>query len=260
MYDTWILTVLLAWPLVAAGVVLVAPERWAKHVALAATLFEFALSVPLWWRFVPANGMQFTQVFAWIPAWGIHYRVGVDGISLFLVLLTTFLTPLSVLGSYRYITKRERGFYALLLVLTTGMLGVFVSLDLFLFYVMWDVMLIPMYFIIGVWGGPNRIYAAVKFVLYTMVGSALMLVAILALYYQYGAATGRFTFDLPVLAQYVMAPGRAQDLMFLAFALAFAIKVPLFPFHTWLPDAHVEAPTAGSVVLAGVLLKMGTYG
>jgi NADH-quinone oxidoreductase subunit M len=147
-----------------------------------------------------------------------------------------------------------------MLILETGMLGVFVSLDLFLFYVFWEAMLIPMYFVIGIWGGPNRIYAAVKFVLYTMVGSLLMLVAILAVYYQYGAATGRYTFDLPLLVQYVMAPGRGQDLMFLAFALAFAIKVPLFPFHTWLPDAHVEAPTAGSVILAGVLLKMGTYG
>src|SRR6266498_2774976 len=194
MYDTWILTILLAWPLVAAAVVLVAPERWAKHLALVATLFEFALSVPLWWRFVPANGMQFTQVFAWIPAWGIHYRVSVDGISLFMVLLTTFLTPLSVLGSYQYITKRERAFYALLLALTTGMIGVFVSLDLFLFYVMWEVMLIPMYFLIGVWGGENRLYAAIKFFIYTMFGSLLMLVAILVLYFHVGQATGTYSF------------------------------------------------------------------
>src|SRR5213594_715986 len=147
-----------------------------------------------------------------------------------------------------------------MLILETGMLGVFVSLDLFLFYVFWEAMLIPMYFIIGVWGGADRIYAAVKFVLYTMVGSLLMLVAILALYYQHGAATGTYTFDLPALTRWVIPPGLPQNVMFLGFALAFAIKVPLFPFHTWLPDAHVEAPTAGSVILAGVLLKMGTYG
>jgi NADH-quinone oxidoreductase subunit M len=147
-----------------------------------------------------------------------------------------------------------------MLILETGMLGVFVSLDLFLFYVFWEGMLIPMYFVIGVWGGAQRIYAAVKFVLYTMVGSVVMLVAILALYWQHGAATGTFTFDLPVVARWVVPSGLGQNLMFLAFALAFAIKVPLFPFHTWLPDAHVEAPTAGSVILAGVLLKMGTYG
>src|SRR5213596_1183765 len=260
MYDTWILTVLLAWPLVAAAIVLVAPERWAKHLALVATLLEFALSVPLWWRFVPANGMQFTQVFAWIPAWGIHYRVGVDGISLFLVLLTTFLTPLSVLGSYQYITKRERAFYALLLVLTTGMIGVFVSIDLFLFYVMWEVMLIPMYFLIGVWGGENRLYAAIKFFIYTMFGSLLMLVAILGLVFAVAAKTGVTSFEYALLLGHLGDLGRAAWWFFGAFFLAFAIKVPMFPFHTWLPDAHVEAPTAGSVLLAGVLLKMGTYG
>ncbi len=260
MYDTWILTILLAWPLVAAAVVLVAPERWAKHLALVATLFEFALSVPLWWRFVPANGMQFTQVFAWIPAWGIHYRVGVDGISLFMVLLTTFLTPLSVLGSYQYITKRERAFYALLLALTTGMIGVFVSLDLFLFYVMWEVMLIPMYFLIGVWGGENRLYAAIKFFIYTMFGSLLMLVAILGLVFAVAAKTGVTSFEYAFLLGHLGDLGRAAWWFFGAFFLAFAIKVPMFPFHTWLPDAHVEAPTAGSVLLAGILLKMGTYG
>src|SRR5437867_10258185 len=260
MYDTWVLTTLLAWPLLTAAVVLVAPERWAKHLALVATLVEFALSVPLWWRFAPANGMQFTQVFTWIPAWGIHYRVGVDGISLFLVLLTTFLTPLSVLGSYQYITKRERGFYALLLVLTTGMLGVFVSLDLFLFYVMWEVMLIPMYFIIGVWGGENRLYAAIKFFVYTFFGSLLMLVAILALVYLTAQRTGVISFSYAYLMTTPGALGPVAFWLFGAFFLAFAIKVPMFPFHTWLPDAHVEAPTAGSVLLAGILLKMGTYG
>src|SRR2546421_1480162 len=260
MYDTWVLTILLAWPLVAAGVVLVAPERWAKHLALAATIVEFALSVPLWWRFVPANGMQFQQGFAWIPTWGIHYRVGVDGISLFMVLLTTFLTALSVLGSYQHITKRERGFYALLLVPTRGMLGVFVSLDLFLFYVMWEVMLIPMYFLIGVWGGDNRLYAAIKFFIYTMFGSLLMLVAIIVLYLHAGRATGVYSFGYAHLLSHVKDLGPVAWWLFGAFFLAFAIKVPLFPLHTWLPDAHVEAPTAGSVILAGILLKMGTYG
>src|SRR6266498_3748118 len=260
MYDTWILTILLAWPLVAAAVVLVAPERWAKHLALVATLFEFALSVPLWWRFVPANGMQFTQVFAWIPAWGIHYRVGVDGISLFMVLVTPFLTPLSGVESYQYITKRERAFYALLLALTTGMIEVFVSLDLFLFYVMWEVMLIPMYFIIGVWGGENRLYAAIKFFIYTMFGSLLMLVAILGLVFAVAAKTGVTSFEYAFLLGHLGDLGRAAWWFFGAFFLAFAIKVPMFPFHTWLPDAHVEAPTAGSVLLAGILLKMGTYG
>src|SRR5437762_2328443 len=265
MYDTWILTVLLAWPLVAAGVVLVAPERWAKHLALAATIVEFALSVPLWWRFVPANGMQFQQVFGWIPTWGIHYRVGVDGISLFMVLLTTFLTPLSVLGSYQYITKRERGFYALLLVLTTGMLGVFVSLDLFLFYVMWEVMLIPMYFLIGVWGGDNRLYAAIKFFIYTMFGSLLMLVAILGLVFAVAGKTGVVSFDYDYLLGHLGDLGRAAWWFFGAFFLAFAITVPMFPVHTWLPDAHLGFVMLGIWALTlqsvqGALLVMINHG
>src|SRR3989475_11357800 len=260
MYAHWVLTALLVWPLVAAAVIWIAPERAAKHLALAASLVEFALSVPLWWVFVPAAGMQLVQTFAWIPGWGISYKVGVDGISLFLVLLTTFLVPLSVLGSYSYITKRERSFYALLLVLTTGMIGVFVALDLFFFYVMWEVMLIPMYFIIGVWGGENRLYAAIKFFIYTMLGSLLMLVAILGLYFAVGARTGTYSFDYTHVLDNLGDLGPAAWWFFGAFFLAFAIKVPMFPFHTWLPDAHVEAPTAGSVLLAGILLKMGTYG
>ncbi|HYL70062.1 MAG TPA: NADH-quinone oxidoreductase subunit M, partial [Candidatus Dormibacteraeota bacterium] len=260
MYQHWVITALLVWPVVAAGIILLAPERLAKHLALGATVVEFALSLPLWWLFVPEGGFQFAQQSAWVPAWGISYAVGVDGISLFLVLLTTFLMPLSVLGSYTYITKKERGYYALLLTLTSGMIGVFVALDLFFFYVMWEVMLIPMYFIIGVWGGDNRLYAAIKFFVYTFFGSLLMLVAILALYLTVGGRTGIYSFDYAHLLGNIGTLGSAAWWYFAAFALAFAIKVPIFPFHTWLPDAHVEAPTAGSVILAGILLKMGTYG
>src|SRR2546423_4318683 len=260
MYAQAVLTALIAWPALAAAAVLLAPERWAKHVALAASLAEFALSIPLWWVFQPAAGMQFVVDVPWISVWGIRYTVGVDGISLFLVLLTTFLVPLSVLGSYAYITTRERGFYALMLVLTTGMIGVFVALDLFLFYVMWEVMLIPMYFIIGVWGGERRLYAAIKFFVYTFFGSLLMLVAILALVSIVGQRTGVYSFSYTHLTTHNGGLGPLAFWLFGAFFLAFAIKVPMFPFHTWLPDAHVEAPTAGSALVAGVLLKMGTYG
>src|SRR6266498_388496 len=248
MYRNWVLTALLAWPVVGALVVLLVPPRWAKHVALAASVVEFALSVPLWWTFAPEGGFQFLLDLPWIPAWGIRYTVGLDGISLFLVLLTTFLVPLSVLGSYSHVTKRERAFYALMLVLTSGMIGVFVSLDLFLFYVMWEVMLIPMYFIIGVWGGENRLYAAIKFFIYTFFGSLLMLLAILALVYLVGARTGTYSFSYTHLMANLGGLGPVAFWLFGAFFLAFAIKVPMFPFHTWLPDAHVEAPTAGSVI------------
>jgi NADH-quinone oxidoreductase subunit M len=204
--------------------------------------------------------MQFGQVIPWMPEWGISYRVGLDGISLFMVLLSTGITPLSVLGSWHYIHERESGFYALLLVLLTGMLGVFVALDMFVFYVFWEVMLIPMYFIIGIWGGSNRLYAAIKFFVYTFVGSLLMLVAILVMTWQVAQVTGTLSFNYEDLLAHTSALKDAAPWLFAAFALAFAIKVPVFPFHTWLPDAHVEAPTAGSVILAGVLLKMGTYG
>ena len=251
-------------PALGALLLMFAPRRAArtlKFSALAFSLASFVLSVPLYFGFDGDTAeYQFEELARWIPSLGASYHVGIDGISLLLVLLTTFLMPIALASAWHAVEDRVKEFVITLLVLETGMLGVFVSLDLFLFYVFWEAMLIPMYLIIGVWGGPQRIYAAIKFVLYTMVGSVLMLVAILALYYHHGGATGVFTFDLPTVVRYVMPPGLGQTLMFLAFALAFAIKVPLFPFHTWLPDAHVEAPTAGSVILAGVLLKMGTYG
>jgi NADH-quinone oxidoreductase subunit M len=260
-YDRWILNGLLILPVVGALLVLAVPPTRAKHVALAVTLVEFLVSTGLWWSYDgAAGGMQHQFLAAWIPAFGISYRVGVDGISLFLVLLTTFTMPLAVLGSWAYITEKERGFYALMLLMTTGMIGVFLALDLFLFYVFWEVMLIPMYFIIGIWGGTRRLYAAIKFFLYTFVGSLLMLVAILVLYTVVGREVGRYSFDYDYLLSHVDLVRPWAFWLFGAFALAFAIKVPVFPFHTWLPDAHVEAPTAGSVVLAGILLKMGTYG
>ena len=201
--------------------------------------------------------MQFVEQRAWIPGAGISYHLGVDGISLLLVLLTTLLTPLCLLSAWTQITTRVKEFLVAMCLLETGMLGVFVALDLFLFFVFWEAMLVPMYLIIGVWGGPRRVYAAVKFILYTMAGSALMLLAILTLYFLQDPRAA--SFDYAAVMQLRIDP-RLQVPLFLAFALAFAIKVPMFPFHTWLPDAHVEAPTAGSVILAGVLLKMGTYG
>ena len=260
-YDQWIVNVLLLLPLVGIVPILLAPARIAKHLALWLTILEFVLSMGLWWAFVPGHGaMQFTAEMNWLPDWGIAYRVGIDGISLFMVLLSTALMPLCVLGSWHYIHERERGYYALLLALLTGMLGVFVALDLFVFYVFWEVMLIPMYFIIGIWGGQRRLYAAIKFFIYTFVGSILMLVAILVMVRRIGAVTGEYSFAYRHLLENASLVGPAAPWLFAAFALAFAIKVPIFPFHTWLPDAHVEAPTAGSVLLASVLLKMGTYG
>ena len=227
-----------------------------RAFALAVSLATFALSVVMYVGFRPGfAGMQFVEQAEWIPRFGIAYKVGVDGISLLLVMLTTILTPIAILFSFDDVRKKTRLYYMSLLFLETGMLGVFFALDFFLFYVFWEGMLIPMYLIIGVWGGDRRIYAAVKFFLYTMAGSVLMLVAIIWLYFTSGVGT----FD--ILAHFREPVDTAlQPWLFAAFAISFAIKVPIFPFHTWLPDAHVEAPTAGSVILAGVLLKMGTYG
>jgi len=261
---TGLLTLVTFLPAAGAVLVFLVPRRReaaTKTITVAVTAATFAASVPLYWGFDPARAdYQFPDWHAWMPTLGISYHLGVDGISLLLVLLTTFLMPLVMLSAWNAIESRWKEFAITMLLLETGMLGVFVALDLFLFYVFWEAMLIPMYLVIGIWGGGNRVYAAIKFVLYTLAGSLLMLVAILALYFQHGAATGIYTFDLPVLAQFVLPASLNQNLLFLAFALAFAIKVPMFPFHTWLPDAHVEAPTAGSVILAAVLLKMGTYG
>jgi NADH-quinone oxidoreductase subunit M len=231
--------------------------RW---VALAVSLVAFAVTLALWAGFDAASPeFQFVERMPWIPAFGIDYFIGVDGISILLVVLTGFLTPIALLSSWGSIERKVKEFSIFMLALEAAMIGVFVSLDLFLFYVFWDAMLVPMYFLIGIWGYDQRVYAAVKFMLYTMAGSVLMLVAILGLAYIHSTATGSYSFDLLRLYALDLAP-ETQRWFFLAFTLAFAIKVPLFPFHTWLPDAHVQAPTAGSVILAGVLLKMGTYG
>ncbi len=228
-----------------------------------ANIFAFiglAISVPLWFAFDPTGPQfQFIERYDWVPSIGVQYFFGLDGISLLLVLLTTLLGFIAILSSWTSITERVKQYYVFLLFLQTGMLGVFVSLDFFLFYVFWEVMLVPMYFLIGIWGGARRLYAAIKFFLYTLVGSVLMLLGILALYFYYHSQTGVYTFDVLKLME-VGLPAGLQYWVFLAFFVGFAIKVPMFPFHTWLPDAHVEAPTAGSVILAGVLLKMGTYG
>jgi NADH-quinone oxidoreductase subunit M len=239
-------------------------HTWIRRIALVISLFEFVASLLLLPGFRMGEAdYQFAEYADWIGS-AIHYHIGIDGLSLFLVLLTTFLTPLAILCSWNSIHENVKGFFIAILVIETAMIGVFVSLDLFLFFLFWEMTLIPMYFMIGIWGHDRRIYAAVKFILYTMFGSILMLVAILWLY-NLSNAHGTGTFDLPQLqAQLqrgiIALPPTTELWLFCAFFLAFAIKVPLFPFHTWLPDAHTEAPTAGSVILAGVMLKLGTYG
>ncbi|MDB4886401.1 MAG: proton-translocating NADH-quinone oxidoreductase, chain [Gemmatimonadetes bacterium] len=281
-YDRWILPALLALPLLGAALVLIGNRTStegddevatgaADRPRLVATLvfaLEFVLSLGLWWSFdAGRSGWQQRFDMPWIPSWGIRFTLGLDGIALMMVLLTTFIMVLASFGSWTSVRQKAAPYYALLLVLTTGMLGVFMSLDLFLFYMMWEIMLVPMYFIVGIWGGQRRIYASLKFFIYTMVGSLLMLVAIVYLGLQaqhevtlHGMrqVVPDFSYDT-IMATARVTPHAALWL-FGAFFLAFAVKVPMFPFHTWLPDAHVEAPTAGSVVLAAIMLKLGTFG
>ena len=231
-----------------------------KATGIIVASVDFFVSLLLFFAFRPnAPTFQFIEKLSWITSWGVNYYVGIDGINLFLVLLTTFISPITLLSIWRSIDKKEKEFVIFMLLLETAMIGAFVALNLVLFYVFWELMLIPMYFIIGIWGGERRIYAAVKFFIYTAVGSLLMLIGIIYIYYVHYRQFGFYSFDYGDLFRIVLSV-KEQLILFAAFGLAFAIKVPMFPFHTWLPDAHVEAPTAGSVILAGILLKMGTYG
>ena len=257
-----VLTLVVFSPLLGVLALLLIPghnHRAIRWVALGAALVSFGFSCVLLGYQVGGPEFQFREDYSWIPAFGMRYTMGVDGLSVVLVVLTTVLSVVAILYSWTPIQTRVKEYYATMLLLMVGMLGVFVALDLFLFYVFWEISLIPMYLVIGIWGGARRIYATVKFVIYTLVGSLLMLVAILAVAIAHGSATGNFTFSYEALRGFSFAIN-LQALAFIAFFLAFAIKVPMWPLHTWLPDAHVEAPTAGSVMLAGVLLKMGTYG
>ncbi len=262
--DSSILTLTTFFPAIGIILLLFVPKEKTdtiKGLALIISVVTMILSFAAYYMFDPlASGMQFEVNIPWISSFGINYHFGIDGISLLLIVLTTILTVLSILASWNSITTGIKGYFISMLLLEVGMIGVFCALDLFLFYIFWELMLIPMYFIIGVWGGPRKLYAAIKFVLFTMFGSLLMLVGIMYLLYEYQAMTGEFSFDILKLTSTLALGFEPQLWLFGAFALAFAIKVPLFPFHTWLPDAHVQAPTAGSVILAGVLLKMGTYG
>src|SRR5512132_2353387 len=262
--ESNILTAVVFVPTAAAALLLLFPEsrnREAKIFAILASVLDLALAVPLWSRFDTSSGaFQFVERTEWIPGLGISYTLGIDGISLLLILLTVVLTPVSLLFSLTHVQKSARAFSIAFLVLETGINGTLAALDLALFYVFWEVMLVPMYFIIGIWGGARRIYAAMKFFLFTMAGSLLMFLAILYLAIRYRSQFGGWSFLLSDLARLTYPTMAVQTVLFLAFALAFAIKVPVFPLHTWLPDAHTEAPTAGSIILAGILLKLGVYG
>ena len=258
-----LLSLILFTPLAGAAVLLLLPRTAESAIRWVANLFAvggFLVSVPLWFRLDQSTASyQFVERLRWIPSIGAEYFLGVDGLSALLVLLTTLMGAIAVLASWTAITERVKEYYVFLLLLQTGMIGAFVALDFLLFFLFWEVMLVPMYFLIGIWGSDNRLYSAIKFFLYTLAGSVVMLLGILALYFAFHDATGVYTFDITRYQQFGFAPG-LQWWVFLAFGLGFAIKVPMVPFHTWLPDAHTDAPTAGSVILAAVLLKMGTYG
>jgi NADH-quinone oxidoreductase subunit M len=261
--TSYLLSLILFTPLVGVVVLLFVGShrqhaiRWIANIT---ALAGFLVSLPLWFSFdMREPGFQFIERAPWIPSIGAEYFLGVDGFSALLVMLATLIGAIAVLSSWNAITERVKEYYIFLLMLQTGMIGAFVSLDFLLFFLFWEVMLVPMYFLIGIWGSDRRLYSAIKFFLYTLVGSVVMLLGILALYFHHGAETGVYTFDITLFHQ-MSLPYGLQWWVFLAFFLGFAIKVPMFPFHTWLPDAHTDAPTAGSVVLAAVLLKMGTYG
>ena len=261
--DSSLLSLILFTPLVGALVLLFVPKRredvirWIANVTV---FIGFLVSLPLWFHYDTANpDFQFVERLPWIPSIGAEYFLGVDGFSVLLILLTTLMGVIGVLSSWTAITTRVKEYYIFLLTLQTGMLGAFVSLDFLLFFLFWEVMLVPMYFLIGIWGSDNRLYSAIKFFLFTLVGSVVMLLGILAVYFYNYDVTGVYTFDVTQFHQ-LDIPFNMQWWIFLAFFLGFAVKVPMFPFHTWLPDAHTDAPTAGSVILAAVLLKMGTYG
>ena len=261
--DSSLLSLILFTPLAGALVLLFVPKRqedvirWVANVTAAV---GFLVSLPLWFRYDPANPeFQFVERLPWIPSIGAEYFLGVDGFSVLLILLTTLMGVIAVLSSWNAIRMRVKEYYVFLLLLQTGMIGAFVALDFLLFFLFWEVMLVPMYFLIGIWGSDNRLYSAIKFFLFTLVGSVVMLLGILAVYFHNHAVTGVYTFDVTQFHQ-LSVPFDMQWWIFLAFFLGFAVKVPMFPFHTWLPDAHTDAPTAGSVILAAVLLKMGTYG
>ena len=258
-----LLSIVLFLPLAGALLLLLVPKenenaiRWIANIV---ALAGFVVSIPLWFWYNPQNpDFQFVERAPWIPTIGAEYFLGVDGFSTLLILLTTMMGSIAVLSSWTAITERLKEYYIFLLVLQTGMLGAFMALDFLLFFLFWEVMLVPMYFLIGIWGSANRLYSAIKFFLYTLVGSVIMLLGILAVYFYHHSVTGMYTFDITQFHK-MNLPYNLQWWVFLAFFLGFAIKVPMFPFHTWLPDAHTDAPTAGSVILAAVLLKMGTYG